>query len=148
MSNASCIDSSLPTEGRFVLLWHELPEHFDRRSHYDLMLESGKTLKTWEIFEFPNVGTLLRAKRLADHRIEYLNYQGPISGGRGYVSRMDAGTYVVRGTQPPTEIELAGCKTVISLRFSPFLDDPHCEIQCLAVSGSLDSDDPVPPCRS
>jgi len=31
--------------------------------------------------------------RLADHRLEYLDYQGPVSGNRGHVSRVDAGEF-------------------------------------------------------
>lgn len=33
------------------------------------------------------------ATRLHDHRIVYLDYEGPISGDRGFVTRIDRGTY-------------------------------------------------------
>ena len=32
---------------------------------------------------------------LPDHRPDYLEYEGPISGGRGTVSRWDHGTYQI-----------------------------------------------------
>ena len=144
MSEPSDSDSLLLRQGRFVLLWHELPEHFDRRSHYDLMLESGKTLKTWEILEFPRAGVALSSRRLADHRIEYLSYEGPISGGMGTVSQVDSGTFVINSDREPTEIDLIGRKATISLRFSPFLNHPDCEILCLRASDSLGMCDSPP----
>jgi hypothetical protein len=41
------------------------------------------------------------ATPLADHRIEYLHEEGPLSGNRGEVRRVDAGTYetVVENSQ-------------------------------------------------
>lgn len=73
---------------RFVLL-----EHRWNGVHWDLMLESGETLRTWAI-DAPIVpGVDLPARMLADHRLTYLNYEGTISGGRGQVRRIDRGSY-------------------------------------------------------
>jgi hypothetical protein len=33
------------------------------------------------------------AEQLADHRLAYLEYEGPVSGDRGTVSRWDVGDY-------------------------------------------------------
>lgn len=33
------------------------------------------------------------AERIGDHRLAYLDYTGPVSGGRGQVTRWDAGAY-------------------------------------------------------
>jgi hypothetical protein len=65
---------------RFVLL-----EHQWNGVHWDLMLEEGDVLRTWAI-DVPVVsGVDLPARRLADHRLIYLDYEGPISGLRVYV---------------------------------------------------------------
>ncbi len=51
----------------------------------------------------------VRARRLADHRHAYLDYEGPVSHNRGSVSRRDRGTYrVIRETSGRLEIKLAG----------------------------------------
>ena len=73
---------------RFVLL-----EHNWNGVHWDLMLEAGEVLRTWAI-DAPIVsGRDLPARALGDHRKIYLDYEGQISGNRGNVRRVDAGTY-------------------------------------------------------
>jgi hypothetical protein len=44
----------------------------------------------------PNVGTCISAERISDHRRLYLEYEGPVSGGRGMVKRWDAGSFTWR----------------------------------------------------
>jgi hypothetical protein len=75
---------------RFVLL-----EHRWNGVHWDLMLEShdGRVLHTWAIDAPVVAGCDLPARRLADHRPAYLEYEGDVSGGRGTVRRVDRGTY-------------------------------------------------------
>ncbi len=89
---------------RFVLLRHTMPAGSDRADHWDLMLEAGGVLRTWELLTLPaawsaalgremgdgEAGTA-RARVLADHRLEYLDYEGPLSDGRGDVRREDGG---------------------------------------------------------
>ena len=73
---------------RFVLL-----EHRWNGVHWDFMLEAGESLRTWAI-DAPIVpGDELPARALADHRLAYLDYEGPVSGNRGSVRRNDRGTY-------------------------------------------------------
>ncbi|MCS6976772.1 MAG: hypothetical protein NZM31_07140 [Gemmatales bacterium] len=74
---------------RWVLLYHDWPPD----SHYDLMLQDGGRLLTWRLPEVPRSGVELTAERIADHRLIYLDYQGPISGNRGSVRRLDRGAY-------------------------------------------------------
>ena len=60
------------------------------------MLESGGALRTWALAEMPRMsapGRSIDAERLADHRLAYLEYEGPVSGERGNVRRIDAGTF-------------------------------------------------------
>jgi hypothetical protein len=67
-------------------------------THYDLMLEDGPVLATWQIpvcpFPIGQEGGV-SATKLPDHRKRYLDYQGPISRGRGEVRLVEKGTYEV-----------------------------------------------------
>ena len=63
--------------------------------HFDFMLEMGGVLKTWSLPQPPLPGVEIDAEALPDHRLAYLDYEGPISGDRGSVTRWDRGTYEV-----------------------------------------------------
>jgi hypothetical protein len=76
---------------RFALLFHDSP----RGPHYDFLLEAGESLKTWALPQTPEPGLEMPCEALADHRPLYLDYEGPLSGGRGTVARWDHGTYAV-----------------------------------------------------
>jgi hypothetical protein len=73
---------------RFVILEHDHPS-----LHWDFMLEAGEVLRTWRLAEPPQPGREVPAEPSFDHRLFYLDYEGPVSGGRGLVSRWDAGTF-------------------------------------------------------
>src|ERR1700730_7618701 len=74
---------------RFVILQHDHPE-----LHWDLMLQAGETLRTWRLAKAPELpGEAIVASAIGDHRPMYLDYEGPVSGGRGQVIRWDQGTY-------------------------------------------------------
>ncbi|MGA2033769.1 MAG: DNA polymerase ligase N-terminal domain-containing protein [Thermoguttaceae bacterium] len=74
---------------RFTILRHDNPQGL----HWDLLLETGPVLKTWALPQPPEPGAEMIATALPDHRPLYLDYQGPISQGRGTVSRWDRGTW-------------------------------------------------------
>lgn len=58
------------------------------------MLEDDRgSLRTWSLAEAPCLGRQIYADELPPHRIEYLDYEGPISGDRGDVTRIMAGEY-------------------------------------------------------
>ena len=78
---------------RYVVLFHELPTTDARESHWDFMIERNGTLLTWAIDQRPKIGVVLMAERLADHRVAYLDYEGPISQNRGTVTQVDAGDF-------------------------------------------------------
>lgn len=78
---------------RFVILRHELPDLADRASHWDLMLEEDEHLVTWSLPSLPCQGQYTWANQLADHRLHYLDYEGPVSGDRGTVKRYDQGMF-------------------------------------------------------
>ncbi len=77
---------------RYVILHHEMPPDSVRATHWDFLVEQGDVLRAWALPESPRPGAVFVATQLADHRLAYLTYEGPISGGRGHVSRWDAGT--------------------------------------------------------
>src|SRR5262245_52154592 len=80
---------------RFVVLEHDWPF-----LHWDLMLEAQGVLRTWRLLSPPQGSDDVPAEPLGDHRISYLDYEGPFSGGRGSVRRWDAGTFDWREHAP------------------------------------------------
>ncbi|MHC4983510.1 MAG: DNA polymerase ligase N-terminal domain-containing protein [Planctomycetota bacterium] len=62
--------------------------------HYDLMLEHGRALATWRLSQPPSgvpEGEASPARKIGNHRLSYLDYEGPISRGRGHVTMWDSG---------------------------------------------------------
>lgn len=105
---------------RFVLLYHDCPPHFERPSHWDLMLEAGEMLRTWALPRLPrdwrswqartallrpecaavNEENVVDAQQLSDHRLDYLQLEGPLSGDRGSVVRIERGAYSDESEDP------------------------------------------------
>jgi hypothetical protein len=82
------------------------------------MLESDGALLTWRLDAVPEVGGRVNATRIGDHRLAYLEYEGLVSGGRGSVRRIDAGTYAELELGPDeTRVKLSGgtCRGVVTL---------------------------------
>ena len=77
-----------PGQSRFVILEHDHPF-----LHWDLMLEAGEALRTWRLAAAPAPGVMTEATPLGDHRRLYLDYEGPVGGDRGRVTRWDHGTF-------------------------------------------------------
>lgn len=99
---------------RFVVLRHECPAGYVRPSHWDFMLEAEGVLRTWALPDAPGAGEAMTAEALDDHRLEYLDYEGPLSGDRGAVTRWDQGTYEFEREEGKIEQE-AGCRLVVVL---------------------------------
>jgi hypothetical protein len=74
-----------------------------RLLHWDLMLEADEALRTWALEREPKPGVWIGAERLPDHRKAYLEYEGPVSGERGRVTKWDAGQYW-REKESPCEL--------------------------------------------
>jgi len=90
---------------RYVLLRHDSPGGV----HYDLMLHWGQVLRTWALPEVPEPGKRLECRALEDHRLEYLDYEGPVSGERGTVARFASGTFsVLQQNDELLEVALSG----------------------------------------
>lgn len=90
---------------RYVILTHDHPF-----LHWDFMLEGDGVLRTWRLLEEPVAGRTVRAEALPDHRDAYLDYEGPVSGGRGSVVQWDHGTYDVSEPGRPGCIPLQGTR--------------------------------------
>jgi hypothetical protein len=73
---------------RFVILQHDHPT-----MHWDLLLEAGPILRAWRLTSPPADGQTTAAEANFDHRPFYLDYEGPVSGGRGSIQRWDAGEF-------------------------------------------------------
>lgn len=80
---------------RTVLLRHDLP---DGSSHLDWLIErpnrtDERRLIAFRLMERPDqdASPAFLGTRLPDHRAHYLDYEGPISGDRGRVTRVAAG---------------------------------------------------------
>lgn len=112
------------TPARFVVGWHEMPPGSATASHLDLMIEmpGSDRLATWRIEGWDSMHTAketdLRnhsvplldetdrdpspcalvttsATRIVDHAVEWLEREGPVSGGRGQFIRVVTGWGVI-----------------------------------------------------
>lgn len=89
---------------RFVIL-----EHNWNGVHWDWMFEDGDSLATWAVDEPPTPTLDAPARALPAHRSIYLDYEGPISGDRGTVRRVDRGEYrTIRRDDDGWVVELGG----------------------------------------
>jgi hypothetical protein len=78
---------------RFAILYHDGVAN----PHFDLMFESepGSKLVTWRSPCWPLLQPVVLTK-LPDHRRDYLEYEGPVSGDRGQVKRISSGICTIR----------------------------------------------------
>ncbi|MCA9120846.1 MAG: hypothetical protein KDB11_11710 [Planctomycetales bacterium] len=104
---------------RFVVLRHEPGPLGSRELHWDLMLEFGDGLRTWALSSELHIGKEIAAEELPIHRVEYLDYEGPISNERGKVTRVARGKFTVQAdTKNRLEVvlhddPLAGCLRIL-----------------------------------
>ena len=81
---------------RFAILHHTVGQELDRtdQSHWDWLFEVGDSLRTWASPVIESwIEIQVPCQPLADHRRQYLDYEGPLGGGRGSVSRVASGIY-------------------------------------------------------
>jgi len=86
---------------RYVILTHDFPT-----LHWDFLVECGEALKSWRLPETPRAGHCLSAQALDDHRMLYLDYEGPVSGDRGTVVRWDHGQCTWLASDAPDTLRL------------------------------------------
>lgn len=91
---------------RFVVLAHDWP-----RPHWDFLAEAEGVLRAWRLLAEPTAGADVPAEPNADHRPMYLDYEGPVSGGRGAVARWDTGACDWIADEPDrVALDLRGAK--------------------------------------
>lgn len=89
---------------RFAVLGHDFPAR-----HWDFLLEAGDFLRSWRLHAEPGLGRTVPAEPSAHHRTMYLDYEGPVSAGRGAVLCWDRGTFEwVRDDESEVVVELSG----------------------------------------
>ena len=77
--------------------------------HWDLMLEIGEALRTWRLAAPPAEGLQIVATPLGDHRLAYLEHEGPVSGNRGNVRQWDRGDFeLLENGDQRTTVRLRG----------------------------------------
>lgn len=83
---------------RFVILHHTS----DAGEHWDLMLEHDQVLLTWQLPREPSdPGCLpLAARRIHDHPLRFLAYEGPLRRAPGRVRRVEAGEVELHQMSP------------------------------------------------
>ena len=75
---------------RFVILEHDHPF-----LHWDLLMQHGEALAGWRLLS-PVAGAVwIAAEPLPNHRLMYLDYEGPVSNNRGVVTRVASGEFSV-----------------------------------------------------
>ena len=109
------------TMPRFVVLQHDHPECL----HWDFMLEQGGSLATWSLPMPPALERVLPARLLADHRSDYLDYEGPVSANRGTVVRWDEGEFQwVENHRDRVVVDLQGRKIAGRVRIETTTSSP------------------------
>ena len=80
---------------RFVILLHRPAPNSNEPPHYDFMLEvtAEGSLATWRWNTIPIDSSDFTGIPLTAHRLEYLEYEGEVSGNRGSVQRKVQGSY-------------------------------------------------------
>jgi hypothetical protein len=73
---------------RYIILEHDWPSR-----HWDFLLECGDVLRAWRLLAEPRAEEPISVEPNFDHRLLYLDYEGPLSGDRGGVIRWDAGIF-------------------------------------------------------
>lgn len=74
---------------RYAILEHRQ----GNQVHWDFFLQRGAVLQAWRLEEPPQPNTTMQCSSAPDHRLVYLDYEGPLSGDRGHVKRWDWGEY-------------------------------------------------------
>ena len=74
--------------------------------HFDLLLEDpslpgDRRCRTWRLRADPRASGAAFGAAIEPHRAGYLDYEGPVSGGRGAVRRLDGGGVVWESRDPP-----------------------------------------------
>jgi len=117
--------------GRYVVLRHcfrtvaaeshsETPAPRHRGEHYDWMFAVDGVLLTWasEQWLAATVAAGVAALQLPPHRLAYLDYEGEVSGDRGTVQRVEAGTHrLLQAAADRYEFAVQGGRTGVMMLY-------------------------------
>ena len=86
---------------RWTLLKHEKINNKTLDIHYDFLLENGQDCKTWKLLIFPEMdGVSVDIFEHINHRLIWLTVESELlTNNRGYVQRVDKGTFKPHGLQ-------------------------------------------------
>ena len=84
---------------RWTLLKHEKINNKTLDIHYDFLLENGQDCKTWKLLIFPEMdGVSVDIFEHSNHRLIWLTIESELlTNNRGYVQRVDNGTFKTLG---------------------------------------------------
>jgi len=106
--------------GRWALLLHELP---DSSWHYDWLIQptvsdAAAPLIAFRVSSRPDDPSTVafQGERIADHRAEYLSFEGEISDNRGRVRRVGQGVAEIIRDDGAFVITLDGQRTWVGRR--------------------------------
>ena len=122
---------------RYAILLHETPPNYPRPTHWDFMLEEGSSLLTWALASELTFDHSISAERLADHRLAYLEFEGPVSEGRGRVTQWDTGHFEwVQRCENQITVFLNGkrCRGLVTLTREGIEDRGEADLQRWSVS--------------
>lgn len=118
------------TSRRFAILVHDHPF-----VHWDLLIEEEQSARTWRLHESPDRWLLatepvvISAEEIAQHRLRYLDYEGPVSRERGTVMLWDRGeilSWIQNGVT--VEAELVGRRLNGRLRITETRTAGSCDV--------------------
>ncbi|MDG1897908.1 MAG: DNA polymerase ligase N-terminal domain-containing protein [Fuerstiella sp.] len=101
---------------RFVILEHDHPF-----LHWDLLLQQGEVLAGWRLLSPVAIEAWIPSESLPDHRLMYLDYEGPVSNNRGMVTRVACGEFSICNDSPEERIyQLFNCNVATAARCRRF----------------------------
>lgn len=98
---------------RFVVLSHDWPI-----PHFDLLIEAEGVLRAWRLPSPPAPGQAIEAQANFHHRLDYLQFEGALTGDRGSVWAWDRGTYTGEMVGPAWSLQLEGMRLRGTLRLT------------------------------
>tara|TARA_B100000212_G_C27170104_1_gene445687 strand:+ start:270 stop:632 length:363 start_codon:yes stop_codon:yes gene_type:complete len=84
---------------RWTLLKHEIKNNEILEVHYDFLFENGQNCKTWKLPILPKLdGPTVAIFKHSNHRLIWLEIESKLlTNNRGYVQRVDNGTFKLLG---------------------------------------------------
>jgi hypothetical protein len=90
------------------------------------MLQKGDILRTWALTGEPAPEREIEAQELGEHRLDYLDFEGPVSQNRGTVTQWDAGEYELLANSPSElKVKMQGRRLLGAADLQRDADDPQ-----------------------